>query len=548
MYAKLTHKASGKTLLSGYKSVTIGNSDEASCTRSVKKSINQIAALLIAAGLWAPSSQASDKPEPLPCGTPKVTAYNALLKLKEFPQSIEVVPNELSVQFYLHKLPGGDTREAWSFVTEGLAKAGQPEMMMTILKRNDEKTSEFPLEPIKFFKTVLALAKDEKLVQAGDYTELSTDDKGFIAPQFIGAIYLPAKPLEGVSIPEGALAVIPITPEEMDAYKIGGASRVSGRLSNQDKFYPYPTWCDRSRKSVFSPEDIKTMKAEPINEAPTESLYTAGVSAEGTRLSLSMPSDARESLVEILKKLPDDAPLKIELGVDPRANAFLIWTSGEPRAVAPPKSKGSIVSGSYIELLPGVKKTEFARYGDGYVVMLTSEEWTKFKSAIFEKKDRSITATTGGEFIDFEVTFPMVAYRDPISHLDYNPEKDWKLYSAKGEDTLPSAKSNEKIILLTEQNLIASYIDATVLSNYILEIDKTAKDHFAETPQSIEYELVIQCDLSPENKANYAIAAKPSNLSSDLVKGLYFKLESLKVPASKGDVSFQTILNIPVKK
>lgn len=515
----------------------------------MKKPINQIAALLIAIGLWVPSSQASDKPEPLPCGTPKVTAYKEAAGIKEFPQREEVVPNELSVQIYLHKLPGGDSREAWSFVTEGLSKVGQSEMVMTILKREDEKSSDFPGDPIAFFKVVHALAKQERLVHAGGFIELGAGKKGFIAPQFIGAIYLPAKPLEGVSLPEGALAVIPITSEELDAYDIGGASRVSGRLSSQDKFYPYPTWCDRGRKSVFSPEDIKTMKAEPINEAPTESLYSAGIIAEGTQLSLAVPSDARDSLVELFKKLPNDAPLRLNMGVDPRANAFLIWTSGAAQAVAPPKSDGSIMSGSYIELLPGVKKTEFARYGDGYVVMLTSDEWTKFKSAINEKKDLTITATTGGEFINFEVTFPMVAYRDPISHLDYNPEKGWKLYSPEGKDKLASTgSSDDKIILLTEQNLIASYIDATVLSNYILEIDKTAKYHFAETPQPIEYELVIQCDLSPENKAKYAIAAKPSNLSANLVKDLYFKLEALKVPASKGDLSFQTILKIPAKK
>lgn len=515
----------------------------------MKKSVNQIATLLIAIGLWAPSSQASDRPARLPCGTPKVSAYNALLKLKEFPKREEVVPNELSVQIYLHKLPGGDSREAWSFVTDGLSKAGQSEMVMTILKRDNEKSSDFPGDPIKFYRTVHALAKQDKLVHAGDYTELSTGDKGFISSQFIGAIYLPAKPIEGVSLPEGALAVMPITREEMDAYNIGGASRVSGRLSNQDKFYPYPTWCDRDRKSVFSPEDIKTMKAEPINEAPTASLFQAGVIAEGTQLSLALLPDARDSLADTLKKLPNDAPLKLELGVDPRANAFLIWTSGQAQAVAPPKSDGSIMSGSYIELLPGVKKTEFARYGDGYVVMLTNEEWTKFKTAIYEKKDLSITATTGGEFIDFGVTFPMVAYHDPITGRDYKADKGWKVYSPEGTNKVASAgASDERVILLTEQIKIESYISANALSDYVLEIDKTAKGHFTETPQASDFELVIQCDLSPENIAKYAIAAKPSGLSSEFIKGLYLKLETLKVPASKGEVSFQTILKIPAKK
>ena len=59
-------------------------------------------------------------------------------KKKAIPNRREIVPNELSVQIYSHTLPGEKKAEAWSFVTEGLANAGQSELVMTIIKHEGE--------------------------------------------------------------------------------------------------------------------------------------------------------------------------------------------------------------------------------------------------------------------------------------------------------------------------------------------------------------------------------------------------------------------------
>ncbi|MDX2106123.1 MAG: hypothetical protein SFY67_06940 [Candidatus Melainabacteria bacterium] len=461
----------------------------------------------------------------------------------------EIIPNELSVQIYSHKLPGESAQEAWTFVSEGLSSAGQSEMMMTIVKKDGEKEADAAHDPIMFFKTIHGLAKQNKLVEAGDRTELSPSEKGFIAPQFTGTIYLAPQPLSGVEIPDDAIVAMPVTREELAAYEIGGASRVSARLSRQDKFYPYPTWCDRTRKSVFTQDEIKTMKAEPINEAPTAALYKAGIIAEDNRLSLVVPPDASESFVKILKDLPKDAPLKLNLGVDSRANAFLVWSPGQAVAVAPPKSNGSVLSGSYIELLPGVKETELGSFGDGYVAMLTNDDWEKLKSAVADKKDLKINATASGEFKELEITFPIEAYRNPTDGQFIRPVQGWKLYTPDGKErpVSPADAKGDRIVFLTDQNLIASYIEVKELSDFILEIDKTVKAHFEKSPPSGEYEIVVQCDLSPEHKAEFQIAAKPSQLAANTMQDLYLLLKTLKVPASKGSFSFQSIRELKTK-
>ena len=517
------------------------------------KQLNQIAALFITVTLFAAKCYAAEAPD----GANRANGANSSNgdinsggsdKKKAIPNRREIVPNELSVQIYSHTLPGEKKAEAWSFVTEGLANAGQSELVMTIIKHEGEKEEEAAHDPIMFFKTVHTLAKQNKLVEAGDRTELNPGAKGFIAPQFIGTIYLPVQPLESLNLPADGLIAMPITREELDAFNIGGASRVSARLSRQDKFYPYPVWCDRNRKSVFTQEEIKTMKSEPINEAPTANLYKAGVIADENQLSLALLPDACQRLGKILKGLPKDAPLKLNLGVDPRANAFLVWSPGQAMAVAPPNSNGSIMSGSYLEILPGVKQSEFGGFGDGFVAMLTNDDWEKFRAAIDSKKDLKLTGTADGAYKEFAITFPMETYRNPTDMTLIRPNRGWKEYTPEGKEKAASeGAAGDRIILLTDQNLIASYISVKELSDYILEIDKTVKKHFVESPQSGEYEIVVQCDLSPDNKAEFQIAAKPSGLAANTMQELYLKLKTLKIPTSKGSFSFQSISKIKPK-
>ncbi len=61
-----------------------------------------------------------------------------------------------------------------------------------------------------------------------------------------------------------------MTAEELAVFALTGPARVLARLAKRTEFYPYPTWCDRDRKSVFSQADVDAIKAEPLTHSAVE--------------------------------------------------------------------------------------------------------------------------------------------------------------------------------------------------------------------------------------------------------------------------------------
>lgn len=323
----------------------------------------------------------------------------------KFPVRQEVLPNALSVSIYLHKLPCTGGQSAWSYVTDGFSKFNQPELVMIIEKGATESESAYPSDPIEFFKSLLGLATQGNVVRAGGSTRLGEGADVFISKQFRGTIYLPVEQFEGITLPKDALAVIPVTAEELDACDIGGATRVVGRLSQQSQFYPFPTWCDRKRESVFTKGEIEVMKMEPVSQAPTAMIYGAGIIADKDKLSMSVPQAVRDDLNQKLKELPKDTPFRLNLSLDPRANAYYVWEVQKATAVAAKGSDASLMSGSFVMVMPGMKTSQFGPYKDGFMLMLTNEDLSKFKEAVSSGKDCVLESTTSGAYKTFEVKF-----------------------------------------------------------------------------------------------------------------------------------------------
>lgn len=276
---------------------------------------------------------------------------------------------------------------------------------MPIVRRDNETESAFTHDPIDFFEGVLALAKQGNNIRTGSITRLGTGGPTFIAPQFRGVMYLPAEPLEGVTLAKDTLAAIPITPEELDAWDIGGSARVVGRLSQQSQFYPFPTWCDKSRASGYTAGEMQVMQMEPVSKAPTAMTYGAGIILDKDKLSMTVSKAVRDDLTQKLKELPADTNFRLNLSIDPRANAYYVWDVQKASAVAAKGSDASLMAGTFILIMPGMEKSQFAPYKDGFMLMLSNEDLKKFKEAIYKGEDCVIESTAGGAFKSFEVKF-----------------------------------------------------------------------------------------------------------------------------------------------
>jgi hypothetical protein len=314
---------------------------------------------------------------------------------------------DLKVKVYKHKIKAASKHpEAWSFVTEGLKKAGQQEMVLTMLKRPEEPDTSYPKMPLKLFVLIDNLAKEKKIVAAGGYTEFK--NQGFLAPQFKGLIYTPVINLQGVPLPDDCIAVLPITKDEMAVYQTAGPSRVLTRLGKDSHFFPFPTWCDRDRASAFSQDEINEMKEDPVFRSAKAQTYNLSAIQDKNTLSLRLTDKTADMLLDLLNQLPKDSALRLALGIDSRADALLVWESKANNSrsmIAPEGSAYHKIGITFIAILPGLKTNEILTGSDGCALMMTATDFARFKKALEHKDQFDLPMAEGSALSDFSIVW-----------------------------------------------------------------------------------------------------------------------------------------------
>src|SRR5262245_12641464 len=87
------------------------------------------------------------------------------------PATVELVPGKLTARVVSHNLPvGSDTVPCWTYVSEGLARLGQDELVFTLRRRGAEAEGAFPPDPLMFFRQVHSLAEQGQIVGPWAYT------------------------------------------------------------------------------------------------------------------------------------------------------------------------------------------------------------------------------------------------------------------------------------------------------------------------------------------------------------------------------------------
>jgi hypothetical protein len=235
------------------------------------------------------------------------------------------------------------------------------------------------------------MAEKENFVDVGDLTEF--DKNSIIGEQFTGLVYLPAPSVPALPYPPQALSAVPLTHDEINVCKKFGVSRVVGRLASALRCYPYPTWCDQDRASVFSFDEMETMLTEDLASLPVATVFYASIMSDGGRCSLSLSKSSGAQMAALFDELPEESPFVISTAIDERANAMLVWTPGQAAqqtAIAPAGSDGTRMAGSHLAILPGVQRQECGPFNEGYVLMLGLQPWQAMKLALRDGQDFSL--------------------------------------------------------------------------------------------------------------------------------------------------------------
>ncbi|MCW5804648.1 MAG: hypothetical protein KIT31_19915 [Deltaproteobacteria bacterium] len=114
----------------------------------------------------------------------------------------------VAVRIFAHDLPrGGAALPCLSYVTDGLRRFQQQELVVTLVRAPGAVIQQPPPEPMQLLASITSLAQQGRLVENGGMTEVGPTGL-FGRPSLRGLAYQTAMPMHDVVLPDGCLAAI----------------------------------------------------------------------------------------------------------------------------------------------------------------------------------------------------------------------------------------------------------------------------------------------------------------------------------------------------
>jgi hypothetical protein len=250
------------------------------------------------------------------------------------------------------------------------------------------QTPDFLLRPIQI---IYDLARAGRLVDSGGHTSLTLAD----AQQKVGIpfnmLYLHPVPLAGIPLPEQALTVRLMHPEELKAYQTFGAMRLMSSWANHWRYFPYPPWSELPTPGIAIPPRYQ---ASILNKVPRFNLTCSTTCLEGNEVVWRLQSQAGAPLAENLPKLPPDQPMAFLPGFDLHSDACLAWVPEQNQIMMnlPPGSQQSRVAGCFLLFVPGQQTVTVKIVEDGFAIMLPTADWIRVREALLNKQPMRVSS------------------------------------------------------------------------------------------------------------------------------------------------------------
>ncbi len=453
------------------------------------------------------------------------------------PVRFEIVPDQLFAIIDLHEMKLGEApMSCWSYVSEGLIKFGQKELAILVKKESGETEHDYPMDPLGLFYTVREYAEKSNFVMPGDVTEFG--DTGFIDPKFRAMAYLRPIGIGGLEDPNAVLSCVLLTAEELDVARRFGLTRVMALLGFNFSHFPCPPWVDRGRKSVIDTTVKNVMDASVLAKVPCFAIPGVRVQLAGGLLSIRCPHGIEDGLRELLKQIPEEAPLTISTEFDPDANALLVWQptmENGPSAMTPPGSDGSRICGCSVLIFPEQDDSNAQVIEDSFLLSLKTPDWIKLRNGLMTGVEASLMTQQGGKI--------QVSWYEPEAGLV--PSVETLTHLPRVENAESTAKITEAS-LLTEASSVVKSISPGVLKEYVEAVEYIILGYFTDRKATHKRTIKVVCELSPGGKRTWTMSSQPDEDKIEL-KGIEIRLNDLPVPViSENPVSFEVVADLTV--
>jgi hypothetical protein len=291
-------------------------------------------------------------------------------------QSVEIVPGQLCASVGERSIPaaGGEV-PCWSYLSQGLAAHGQPEILFLLRRYPDEITA--PEAPLRVFGALLPVVQRGQVALAGGYTGFGPSPF-FASRGWAGWIYVPAPPSLGVA--PGTLLALAVTRDELDVAIRFGASRIAARLGQATGHYPYPPWSEPRAPVAIRGEVEESVLARVFLIGGLD----ATVTREAERVVIVLPRAAQRTLADQLPNLGHDVCVAVAATPAPHTDGCLVWVPGQPapQAIVAAGAAGRRLAAAFALLVPQQVDDDTVLVEDGVALTITDTTWARIRRAL----------------------------------------------------------------------------------------------------------------------------------------------------------------------
>ncbi len=444
----------------------------------------------------------------------------------------EILPGELFVSVFEHKIPtSGRSVSCWTFVTEGLERCGQHEIVFSLRRPRGKNWEDFSRELFTLFERILGLAEQGMRYKAYDGYRFADDETflGQAGPS--GLIFVPAEMFDGVDVPFEALAAVLIKGDEVEVMAKSSAIRIASMLAAESLYYPCPPWSDLSRKPVVSKKQFEKSILSRVAHlrVPGLTVRRAGTGELGL-VSLRVEGAAAPDLGSLFAGFPAKGAVALLTNPDIDATMRYSWMPAAGKTGVIYAELGSLISGSFVILLFGEGLEDWEKViEDGISLSLCPESWEKLKTSIISYQPARIPL---GKNAFLTTDFIHTMTYDPLQPKTFLPVSV-QLYQ-------------------THDELTARMGDESAMSIYVKQFEKAATACLADAGEEDARGVMIAVVVKPGKRTMVWCEAVGGSLSDDILKKLNDAFCALPAPdVREGPVAFMlkgTLRNGEVEK
>ncbi|KAK0114709.1 hypothetical protein ONS95_014193 [Cadophora gregata] len=485
-----------------------------------------------------------------------------------WPKVVRIGTTQCTVSIHTHLFTSPPNQlPCWTYISQGIATPSQPEVVLTLLRRQSENEEAFPEFPLWWMRSIYERAQSGHHLETGELVELEIGQEGAVLKfdqikidqntrswqtmSRFGSL-LHGMPLNSGcfqflndKLPTKAHHVIALIHEETAVAKQFGVTRVLGHLGLSVRWFPYPPWIDRDRGDIVTLADQggSVRIGMPI-------LRLNGLNAMLIQddIVLTIPADDEKRKVfrDYILSLPLSAGVGLDSFMLEEADSGLTWKRGQRDPMGYASNSGVMknLNLGFLMFAPQADHDHSIMCEDGYGILIREETWKTIRDAVQNSQDLIIPLANDKRFV---LQWKHTVFHNPIDGGEYTAS--WQTYRSSRPPKPPSTTHVDmtQIVFLVEPP--PDTVDTNDLTKYIQDIQKAIEERTPVLPLPIPpgishqgRQVVVEIEL-PKREGWLKMTAYPSMEGLDMM-GIMGQIGPLVAPETRALTKLQLYFDL----